>query len=149
MIRALATFEDFPLEPPLLDRAAVEQARLVRLARQHLASTQPSVDYDGLAEGRGCSVLAARQWVKRHRTKGQLFVVEYDGGTLIPTFQLDQAFDVDAAVGVANARLASVAMSGWAMWQWWTAVNAWIEQRPIDVIGTPALDTALAGLLDA
>ena len=146
---AVVAFEDLPPAPPMLDRAAVEQARLVRLARDHLASTEPSVDYDGLAEGRTSTMLAARQWVKRQRGAGRLFVVDHGGGTLIPSFQLDEVFDVHTQVARAVERLTDFGMSGWAMWQWFCAHNPWIGARPVDVIGTPDLDTAVAGLVDA
>ncbi len=133
----------------MLDRAAIEQARLVRLARDHLATTEASVDYEGLARGRTSTVLAARQWVKRQRAKGDLFVVEHGTGTLIPAFQLDEAFDINPASGPVVARLVNAGMSSWAIWQWFSAHNPWIEARPVDVLGTPAIDQAVAGLLDA
>ncbi len=146
-------FDDVPLAPPLLDHAAVEQARLVRLAREHLATTLPSVDYDGLAAGRGSTVLAARQWVKRQRTAGRLFTVEYDNGTLIPSFQLDETFDVDERVAPAVERLSAFGMSGWATWQWFDAHNPWIDARPLDALCAPGggldeLDRAVSGLVD-
>ena len=144
---AVIAFEDLPPAPPLLDRAAVEQARLVRLARDHLAATEPSVDYDGLAEGRASTVLAARQWVKRQRAGGRMFVVDHGPGTLIPSFQLDEVFDLDQRVVPAVQRLTEFGMSGWAMWQWFCAHNPWIDARPVDVIGTPDLDSAVAGLV--
>ncbi len=147
MNAALAYFDDLPPAPPLLDRAAVEQARLVRLARDHLASHETTVDYDGLARGRNSTVLAARQWVKRQRAKGQLFVVDHGVGTLVPSFQLDEVFDVDQRVAAVVEQLLAAGSSGWAIWQWFTAFNPWIEARPIDVIGTPDLDRAVAGLL--
>ncbi len=132
----------------MLDHVAIEQARLTRLARDHLAANEASVDYDGLARGRDSTVLAARQWVKRQRAKGELFVVEYGGRTLIPSFQLDEVFDIDDRVGRVVAELTAADMTGWAMWQWFTAVNPWIEARPIDRIGTEEIDRAVAGLLD-
>ncbi|MCP3938895.1 MAG: hypothetical protein GY708_26400 [Actinomycetia bacterium] len=141
--------DDLPLAPPLLDRAAVEHARLARLAREHIASTQPCVDYEGLAAGRGSSQLAARQWVKRHRAAGRLFVVDYDGGTLMPSFQLDEVFDLDPRVAPSVERLTEFGMSSWAMWQWFCAHNPWIGARPVDVIGTEALEQAVSGLVDA
>ncbi len=144
---AVVVFDDLPPAPPRLDRPAIEQARLVRLARDHLASTELSVDYDGLATGRDTTVLAARQWVKRQRGASRLFVVDHGGGTLIPTFQLDDVFDLDTRVAPAVARLADFGMSGWAMWQWFCAHNPWIDARPIDVIGQPDLDTELRGLV--
>lgn len=146
---AVALFDDLPAAPPMLDHAAIEQARLVRLARDHLAANEGSVDYDGLARGRDSTVLAARQWVKRQRVKGQLFTVEHGGGTLIPSFQLDEVFDVDDRVGRVVAELTAAGMSGWAVWQWFTAINPWIEVRPIDRIDTPEIEQAVVGLLDA
>jgi hypothetical protein len=148
MTAAVAFFDDLPSAPPLLDHAAIEQARLVRLARDHLAANEGSVDYDGLARGRDSTVLAARQWVKRQRAKGRLFAVEHGGGTLVPSFQLDEVFDVDDRVGRVVAELTAAGMSGWAIWQWFTAINPWIEARPIDRIGSPEIDQAVAGLLD-
>ena len=146
---AVIAFDDLPPAPPMMDRAAVEQARLVRLARDHLASTEPSVDYAGLAEGRTSTMLAARQWVKRQRSAGRMFVVDHGGGTLIPSFQLDEVFDLDERVAGAVQQLTEFGMSGWAMWQWFCAHNPWIGARPVDVIGTPDLDTAVSGLVDA
>ena len=146
---AVIAFDDLPPAPPMMDRAAVEQARLVRLARDHLASTEPSVDYAGLAEGRISTMLAARQWVKRQRSAGRMFVVDHGGGTLIPSFQLDEVFDLDERVAGAVQQLTEFGMSGWAMWQWFCAHNPWIDARPVDVIGTPALGVAVAGLVDA
>lgn len=142
-------FADVPPAPARLDRAAIEQARLVRLARDHLASSEPSVDYRGLAEGRASSVLAARQWVKRQRAAGRLFVVDHGGHTLIPTFQLDEVFDIDERVSPAVGRLLDDGMSGWAIWQWFSAHNPWIDARPVDVVGDPALDVAVERLVDA
>jgi hypothetical protein len=143
---AVTIFDDIPPAPPMLDRAAIEQARLVRLARDHLASNEPSVDYAGLAEGRGGTILAARQWVKRQRGTGRLFVVDHGNGTLIPSFQLDEVFDLNRHVAPVIHALVDFGMHGWAIWQWFTASNPWIDARPVDVIGTPALEAAVRGL---
>ncbi len=144
-----ALSDDLPVAPPLLDVVAVEQARLVRLARDHLASTEPCVGYEGLADGRNGTVLAARQWVKRQRNRGRIFVVDHGGTTLVPTFLLDEVFDIDERVAPTVERLNDAGMTGWAQWQWFTAHNPWIEARPIDVIGTDDLTVAVDGLLDA
>ena len=145
----VALSSDLPVAPPLLDEVAVEQARLVRLARDHIASTEPSVDYEGLARGRDSSVLAARQWVKRHRDRRRIFVVDHGGTTLVPTFLLDEVFDADERLAETVRRLTAAGMSGWAQWQWFTAHNPWIDARPVDVIGTDDLTKAVDGLLDA
>ena len=147
---AIAYFSDIPPAPPLLDHAAVEQARLVRIVRDHLATTEPSITYEGLASGRGSSQEAARQWVKRHRAKGELFTIDYAGNTLIPLFQLDEAFGINEHAAAATARLTAAGMNGWAIWQWYTAINPWIEARPVDVLGdTSLIDQAIEGLLGA
>ncbi len=146
MTALAAVFDDYQPVPPKLDRAAIEQARLIRLARDHIAANEGSVDYDGLARGRDCTVLAARQWVKRQRSKGQLIVVDHGAGSLIPTFQLDDVFDVDERVGRAIAALSAEGMNGWAIWQWFVAFNPWIEARPVDVIGSEELGVAVDGI---
>lgn len=133
----------------MLDRSSIEQARLLRIARDQLVENEPSVNYSGLAEGRASTELAARQWVKRQRSADRLFVIDHGTGALIPSFQLDEVFDLNPLVTSAIRRLLTFGMNGWAIWSWFTATNPWIEARPIDVIGTPDLEAALSGLLDA
>ncbi len=148
---SVALFSDLPSPPPQLDHVAVEQARLTRLARDYLATEEPSIDYDGLAAGRLSTVLAARQWVKRQRAAQRVVIVEHGGRTLIPAFQLDEVFDLNTATTPTIEALTQFGMSGWAMWQWFTAINPWIDARPVDVIdqanGTELLAQAVAGLV--
>jgi hypothetical protein len=80
---------------PLLDRAAVENARLIRESRERLLTEAGAVTIAMLAEGRRSNLNAARQWLHRNRKAGRLVTVEHEGDVLIPTFQLDEAFDVD------------------------------------------------------
>jgi hypothetical protein len=148
MTAANSLFSTIPSPPPMLDRAAVEQARLVRLERDRIASTEPSFDYDALARARQSTVLAARQWVKRQRARNSLFVVDYDGGTLIPSFQFDEACEVNPDSAAIVEQLIAFSMSGWAMWQWFTSSNPWIESRPVDVLGAPLAQEAVDGLVD-
>lgn len=146
MSDAALRFDDLPTPAPLLDEAAVEQARLVRMARDHLATTERSVDYRGLSSGRVSTELAARQWVKRQRDANRLFVVEHGNRTLVPAFQLDEAFDLEPFVSPAVSRLIEFGMNGWAIWQWFTAHNPWIDARPLDVVGSDQLELAVTGL---
>lgn len=153
MSTATLLLDDLPVAPPRLDVVAVEQARLVRLARDHIASHERSVDYDGLAIGRDSTVLAARQWVKRHRSKGLLFVVDHGGATLVPSFQLDEVFDLDPRSASVVQRLTEGGLHGWAQWQWFTAHNPWIDARPVDLLATDdgvvEIMRAVDGLLEA
>ncbi len=119
---------------PALDHAGVEAARLVRVGREQLVSEQPSVTYALLAEGRGQTEVAARQWVRRLRTSGRLVTVEWDGLTLIPSFQFDEAYEPIADVGDAVARLVACGLSGWAVWRWFATVNPWIGRRPVSLV---------------
>ena len=121
---------------PALDHAGVEAARLVRAGREQLVSVQPSVTYALLAESRGQTEVAARQWVRRLRGTGRLVTVEWDGRTLIPSFQFDGAYEPIPAVGDAVARLGTCGLSGWAVWRWFSTVNPWIGHRPVSLVSS-------------
>ncbi len=136
---ALQLFEAVPYAAPRLDDAAVEQARLIRATREHLATTGLSVTYEGLAAGRSSSVEAARQWVTRARAARRIFTVDYDGNALIPSFQLDEAFDLDNRAAGIVKQLTDFGLSGWAIWRWFTAVNPWIDAPPVNVLDDPEL----------
>jgi hypothetical protein len=137
---------------PRLDRAAVENARLVRQVRDRLLAEAGAVTTAMLAEGRGSTTNAARQWLHRHRTAGRLVSVEHDGRTLVPTYQLDEAFDLHPVVARTTQRLTREGMSPWAVWSWFYAHNGWIDERPVDAArrgDQDAVGRAVAGLLDA
>lgn len=137
---------------PALNHAAVEAARLVRQARNDLLSTSGSVTTEMLAEGRLSTANATRQWIHRHRSSGRLITVDDDGRTLIPTFQLGEAFDLDESVAGVTKELTGVGMSPWAVWRWYSTHNGWIDETPLAAIkrdGPDAVAAALAGLTDA
>lgn len=110
--------------PVRFDRAAVEQARLVREVRARLLQ-QGVVTYAMLAEGRGISEPAARKWASR--AGDRLITVTRDGKVLIPTFQLDTTLDLRDRFGDINARMHRFGMDGWAVWDWWSAPNSWLD----------------------
>jgi hypothetical protein len=138
-----------PVEPRL-DRVAVENARLLREARDRLLTTAGAVTIEMLAEGRASTEGAARGWLHRKRVAGRLVAVEHDNRTLVPTFQLDDAFDIDTIVADAVERLTAFGMGPWAVWRWFYATNGWIGQPPVEAAtrGDDAqLDRALTGLI--
>ncbi|MBA2317307.1 MAG: hypothetical protein H0V93_05945 [Euzebyales bacterium] len=138
--------------PPRLDRAAVEAARLVRAAREQLLADAGAVTVAMLAEGRGSNVNAARQWLHRKRKAGRLLTVDHDGEILIPTFQLDDAFDLHALASETVAELVAAGLSAWAVWRWFYAHNGWVDARPADLVAAgdrERLERAVGGLLSA
>ena len=112
---------------PLLDREAVEQARLVSVARAQLLERSKVVTTSMLATGRGVAEDACRQWVSRQRRAGRLITVSHQGGVLIPTFQLDDAFDLRPDIADVTARLVAFGLDGWAAWDWWETPNGWLD----------------------
>ncbi|CAN5653543.1 hypothetical protein BH24ACT4_BH24ACT4_05960 [soil metagenome] len=133
---------------PRLDRAGVEAARLIRVARDRLVTESPSVTYELLAQARGTNENTARQWVLRRRSAGTIITVDHDGTVLMPAFQFDDAYDdVIPEVAAVTSRLTEAGMSGWAIWSWFDTVNPWIERSTAELIGTGQHDT-LADLAD-
>lgn len=127
-----------------LDHDRVEAARLVRAARDRLLADAGAVTVPMLAEGRRSTTNAARQWIHRHRRAGRLVTVEDDRGTvLVPTFQLDDAFDLDPVVADTVAVLTAAGMSPWAVWRWFDSVNPWLDARPVDVAADGRRDQLL------
>jgi hypothetical protein len=135
---------------PLLDRVAVENARLVRESRDRLLTEAGAVTIAMLAEGRRSSLNAARQWVHRNRKAARLVTIEHEGDVLIPTFQLDEAFDSDPVAADAVRVLVEAGMTAWAVWRGLNPDNGWIGRRPVDAAkqrDLSALRRALDGLL--
>lgn len=135
--------------PARLDHAAVEAARLVRASREALLEGAGAVTVALLAEGRGSTVNAARQWLHRQRKARRIVTVEHEGEVLIPTFQLDDAFDLEPLVARLVPQLVEAGLSPWAVWRWFTAHNGWVDARPVDLLATgdvAALQRAVQGL---
>lgn len=141
-----------PSVRPRLDHTAVENARLVREARDQLLEDEPTVTIALLARGRGADPNSVRQWVRRQRRGGRLVTVEHNGVVLVPTYQLDEAFDVRPTVADVTRRLVAAGMSPWAVWRWFTVTNGWIGEPPAAAArrgDRAALERARHGLLEA
>lgn len=136
-----STEDVFAAPMPRLDRAGVEAARLVRVAREQLVAGSPSVTIALLAEARDVEEATARQMVTRRRAAGRLITVEYNGTVLVPSFQFDKAYDPVPEVGDVIEDLTGIGMSGWAIWRWFTVEDPWIERRPVDLIEAGDCDT--------
>lgn len=126
---------DAPVVEPLYDHAAVERARLVNAARAGLLRSHGAVTFDMLAEATGRTPGAVRQWVNRRVRSGRLITVTHDGNTLVPTFQLTDAFDVDERIAALVQDLTAAGMSSWAVWDWFVTPNTWLDgASPLDAL---------------
>lgn len=135
---------------PVLDQAAAERARLVNTARAALLRSAGAVTVDMIAGATGRSAEATRQWLRRHRQAGHLVTVTRDGNVFVPTFQLDDAFELDEVVSDIVACLVERHMSGWAVWDWFATPNTWLDgatpAAALDAGGMAAVHRAVAGL---
>jgi len=136
---------------PVLDHAAAERARLVNKNRAELLRSGKAVDLELLARSREKSLDAVRQWVRRHRRTDELVYVLHNGATYVPTFQLDEAFDLDHTVTPFVSALLSRGFTDWAVWTWFESTSSWLDGRtPASALragDTHRVERALAGLL--
>lgn len=140
-----------PVVEPVHDHAAVEKARLVNEARARLLRSGGAVTFGMIAEATSRNVGSVRQWVNRRARAGRLVTVTHEGSTLVPTFQLTDAFDLDDGVADVVARLVDTGLSGWAVWDWFTIPNTWLDgdtpEEALRADDRAAVDRAVAGML--
>ena len=138
---------------PVTDVAAARQAELVNRARAELLRSGTAVTLDEMAAATGRTRAAVSKAVERHRRAGRLIAVVHDRTTLIPTFQLDDALELDPAVSTVVRRLTGAGMTEWAVWRWATTPNSWLfNETPADRIAAGDLDAvqrAADGLLQS
>jgi hypothetical protein len=135
---------------PVLDHAAAERARLVNRNRAELLRSGRAVTLDLLAEGQDKNLEAARQWARRQRRAGRFVYVVHNGATYVPTFQLDEAFDLHPVAAEVVAELVARGFSDWAVWTWFESRSPWLgKQTPAEASRTgdrDGLRRALDGL---
>lgn len=135
---------------PVLDHAAAERARLVNNNRAKLLRSGKAVTLELLARSRGKNHDATRQWARRHRRARELVYVVHNGAIYIPTFQLDEAFDLDSAVTPLVSALLSRGFTDWAVWTWFESRSSWLDgQTPVSALragDTRGVERALAGI---
>ncbi|MBA3373612.1 MAG: hypothetical protein H0T98_08885 [Euzebyaceae bacterium] len=139
-----------PVVEPMLGHGAAERARLVNQPRAILLKSGRAVTIEMIAKATGRIQAAVRQWITRQRNSGALVTVTHQGTVLVPTFQLDDAFELDVDVSAVVARLVGHGMSGWVVWDWFATPNTWLDgATPQDALaagGTDALHGAVSGL---
>ena len=135
---------------PVLDHAAAERARLVTAARARLLRSGGAITVEVLAEATDRKVGTARQWVRRQRKTGRLVTVTHNGTLLVPTFQLDDGFALDTGAAQVVAGLVAHDMSGWAVWDWFSTPNTWLDDATPEAVlaagDLPAVERAATNL---
>ncbi len=127
-----------------IPHATVEQARRVAALRARLLATG-AVRYEDIAEVRDAATATVRQSVHRAVKRHQLFTVSHDGKTLIPVFQLDEAFFPRPELRPVLRPLQEAGEDGWALWTWFATPSAWLDGRPpVDVLTERPDDVAEA-----
>lgn len=112
---------------PVLDWAALENARLVNSARAHLLTSGTAVTVDTIAGAVDKQPDTVRRWVSRARREQHLVTVAHEGQVYIPTVQLTDALDgVDVDTAGVVRRLVEYGMDGWAIWDWLQVPNTWL-----------------------
>lgn len=112
---------------PVLDHAAVENARLVNAARARLLTSATAVTVEQIAAATGRDPGTVRRWIARHRDAGRLVTVTHDGLLLVPAVQLDEVFGLDDQVAEIVDRLVAHGMDGWAVWHWLETPDTWLD----------------------
>lgn len=112
---------------PVLDHAAIEQARLVNAARAALLKSGTSVTVEAIATAVDKDPGTVRRWIGRQRDAGRLVTVTHENQVLVPSVQLDDAFDLDPEVAKVIERLVAHGMDGWAVWHWLETPDTWLD----------------------
>jgi len=129
-VSTMALLAGAPVVAPVLDAAAAAHATLVNRARSALLESGTATTVSQLAAATGRSVPTARRWVARKRDAARLVAVTlHDGTLLVPTVQLDEAFDLDELIADRTQRLIEYGMGPWAIWDWWQVPNGWLDGR--------------------
>ncbi len=136
---------------PVLDRRAARQAEFVNRARAELVRSGTAVTIEMIAGAVDKTPATVRQWIARQREAHRLVTVTHDRSVLVPTFQLDEAFALDADVAVLIGSLVDAGFDGWSVWHWAQTPNTWLDGRnPASVLADGDVDAAahaVAGML--
>ncbi len=100
----------------------VELVRLRRETRLRGALLDGGwLDYAGVAALRGVSENAARFAVHKASERRTLLLVQHEGRTLVPTFQLDESGEVRAELLTVLEPLLAARVDPWRVWIWLTS----------------------------
>lgn len=139
-----------PVAEATLDGAAVARAARVNAARRSLLTSGDCATLEQIAQASGALLGSVTTRLRRRRERHAAIAVDHDGRLLVPTFQLDDAFTFRADVASVILRLRDAGLSEWAVWDWFTVQNVWLESSPTEAIQAgewDAIHRAVDGLL--
>jgi hypothetical protein len=104
------------------DPAHAVPVDLVRLRREARVRAELLdggwLDYAGVAERRGVSENAARFALHKAAERRGVLLVQHEGRTLVPAFQLDDAGEVRTELVAVLEPLLAAGMDPWRTWTW-------------------------------
>ena len=136
------------------DSAAAAQAGIANRSYARLLTSGTAVttsQYVAALRERGLSEEGARARIKRDRDrKCRLITVTHDGEAILPSFQLDIAFEHRELAGNVVHALRGAGWGPWEIWDWAETPNPWIGRRtPAEAIRTADLDAVARALAAA
>lgn len=114
IVRALMTTTQIPLVPP----ASLAQAQRSAASRDALLASGVET-YESLAAVRRDALASTtRTWISRRRAAHEVFTVSFEGRTIIPSFQFQDAGSPRAELQPLLAVLAEGGVDPWLRWRW-------------------------------
>ncbi|MFB9777542.1 hypothetical protein [Brevibacterium otitidis] len=121
----------------LISLASQKQVQRSAGLRQHLMDVEGFETYASLAETRNSLESSVRTWVSRKRKRNELFTIELNGATMIPTVQLTNSGDADPRIVELMRPLLDAGLDGWSLWAWLTQPNGLLSgEVPAEVVKT-------------
>lgn len=122
-----------PIVDPVPAATFAQVRRRVERRRQLLETGTYTIAT--VAAAKGSSPAAIRQWIARGRRANRIFTVLRNGQTLIPAVVLDGEFEPRSEMAEATSILKGVGLDGWALWDWWSRPNSWLDGKaPLSVL---------------
>ncbi len=113
-----------PIPPATFNQALLQAARRRELLETGVYTVA------GLAHTKDSTEAAIRQWIRRARIANRLFTVSSHGQTLIPANVLTEELGVRPELAEPIATLRSAGLDGWALWNWLSQPNSWLDGSP-------------------
>jgi len=102
----------------LVSSASQRQLQRSASLRKELLEGQGAESYATLAQLRGSQEGSVRTWVSRKRKRNELFTVQVQGQSLIPSVQLTSAGEFEPQIAEILRPLLTAGMDGWEVWVW-------------------------------
>ena len=121
----------------LVSNASQRQVQRSASLRRELIEEHGAENYATLAQLRDSQESSVRAWVSRMRKRNELFTVEVQGHTLIPSVQITSAGEVEPQSAEVLRPLLNAELDCWSVWAWLTSPTGLLSgEVPADVART-------------